>query len=140
MTYLSIARCVVLGLVWGLGPGAVLAQDPAQQLARGEKVYARRCAACHGANGEGKTAPSLVGPHSHLSGYGTAEALFDYTRRVMPADRPGQMHEVQYWAVLAYLLKENGLLPPDTALESASAPRIVLDRCSPEGAPQELPC
>jgi hypothetical protein len=41
----------------------------------------------------------------HLSGYGTADVLFDYTRRVMPADRPGRMQEVEYWAVLAYLLK-----------------------------------
>jgi hypothetical protein len=36
------------------------------------------------------------------------------------------MLEVEYWAVLAYLLKANGLLPP-TALESATAPQIPLD-------------
>jgi hypothetical protein len=43
--------------------------------------------------------PSLLGPQHHLSGYGTADVLFDYTRQVMPADRPGRMQ------VLAYLLK-----------------------------------
>ncbi len=67
-------------------------------------------------------------PQHHLSGYGTADVLFDYTRQVMPADRPGRMQEVEYWAVLAYLLKENGLLPPGTTLGSATAPQIPLDR------------
>jgi hypothetical protein len=71
--------------------------------------------------------PSLIGRHDHLSGYGTADVLFDHTRQVMPADRPGRMQEIEYWAVLAYLLRENGLLPPSTAL-AATAPQIPLDR------------
>ena len=62
--------------------------------------------------------PSLVGPQHHLTGYGTADILFDYTRQVMPADRPGRMQDVEYWAVVAYLLKENGLLPSGTTLEA----------------------
>ena len=45
----------------------------------------------------------------------------------MPADRPDRMQEVEYWAVLAYLLRENGLLPPSIAL-AATAPQIPLDR------------
>jgi hypothetical protein len=72
--------------------------------------------------------PSLIGAKHHLSGYGTADVLFDYTRQVMPADRPGRMLEVEYWAVLAYILHENELLPPGTILESATAPQISLDR------------
>ena len=123
-----IAVRLAVGLGSGLWPGPILAQDAGRQVAQGEAIYARRCAKCHGANGEGKMGPSLVGPQHHLSGYGTADVLFDYTRQVMPADRPGRMQEVEYWAVLAYLLKENGLLPPGTILESATAPQIALDQ------------
>jgi hypothetical protein len=50
-----------------------------------------------------------------------------YTRQVMPADPRGRMQNVVYWAVLAYL-KANGPLPPGTALESATAAQIPLDR------------
>jgi cytochrome c len=128
MRHACLAVLIAAGVGSGLWPGPILAQDAERQVEQGHAIYARRCAKCHGANGEGKMGPSLVGPQHHLSGYGTADVLFDYTRQVMPADRPGRMQEVEYWAVLAYLLKENGLLPPDTALGSATAPQIPLDR------------
>jgi mono/diheme cytochrome c family protein len=123
---LAILTAVALGT--GLGATSVPAQDAERQVEQRKAIYARRCAKCHGANGEGKMGPSLVGPQHHLSGYGTADVLFDYTRQVMPADRPGRMQDVEYWAVLAHLLKENGLLPPGTTLGTASAPQIPLDR------------
>jgi S-disulfanyl-L-cysteine oxidoreductase SoxD len=128
MSHVRLAVLTAVALGTGLGPTSVLAQDEERQVEQGKAIYARRCAKCHGANGEGKMGPSLVGPQHHLSGYGTADVLFDYTRQVMPADRPGRMQEVEYWAVLAYLLHENGLLPPATALGSATAPQISLDR------------
>jgi mono/diheme cytochrome c family protein len=128
MRHARLAVLVAAGLGSALWPGSILAQDAERQVEQGHAIYARRCAKCHGANGEGKMGPSLVGPQHHLSGYGTADVLFDYTRQVMPADRPGRMQDVEYWAVLAYLLKENGLLPPGTALGSATAPQIPLDQ------------
>ena len=128
MRHVRLAVLTAVALGAGLGSTSVLAQDAGRQVEQGKAIYARRCAKCHGANGEGKMGPSLVGPQHHLSGYGTADVLFDYTRQVMPADRPGRMQEVEYWAVLAYLLKENGLLPLGTILESATAPQIPLDQ------------
>jgi hypothetical protein len=38
------------------------------------------------------------------------------------------MLEVEYWAVLAYILHENGLLPSGAILEDATARQIPLDR------------
>jgi S-disulfanyl-L-cysteine oxidoreductase SoxD len=128
MRHLGTALLIAVGLGSGLWPGPILAQDGNRQVAQGQAIYARRCAQCHGAGGEGKMGPSLIGAEHHLSGYGTADVLFDYTRQVMPADRPGRMLEVEYWAVLAYILNENGLLPPGTSLERATAPQIPLDR------------
>lgn len=128
MRQLSTAFCVAVGLGSGLWSGPIVAQDADRQVAQGQAIYARRCARCHGTGGEGKMGPSLIGAKHHLSGYGTADVLFDYTRQVMPADRPGRMLEVEYWAVLAYILHENGLLPPGAILEDATAPQIPLDR------------
>ena len=128
MSRLATTLLVALGLGSGLLPGPIVAQDADRQLAQGQAIYARRCAMCHGEGGEGKIGPSLIGAKHHLSGYGTADVLFNYTRQVMPADRPGRMLEVEYWAVLAYILHENGLLPPATILEAATAPQITLDQ------------
>jgi S-disulfanyl-L-cysteine oxidoreductase SoxD len=128
MRHVRLAVLTAVALGAGLGPTSILAQDTERQVEQGKAIYARRCAKCHGTNGEGKMGPSLVGPQHHLSGYGTADVLFDYTSQVMPADRPGRMQEVEYWAVLAYLLKENGLLPQGIALGSATATQIPLDR------------
>jgi mono/diheme cytochrome c family protein len=128
MSRLGAALFVAVALGSGLWPGSILAQDADRQVAQGQAIFARRCAKCHGAGGEGKMGPSLIGAEHHLSGYGTADVLFDYTRQVMPADRPGRMLEVEYWAVLAYILHENGLLPAVTILDGATAPQIPLDR------------
>ena len=128
MRHVRLAVLIAVALGTGLGTTSVLAQDTERQVEQGKAIYARRCAKCHGANGEGKMGPSLVGSQHHLSGYGTADVLFDYTRQVMPADRPGRMQDVEYWAVVAYLLKENGLLPQGISLGSATAPQIPLDR------------
>jgi mono/diheme cytochrome c family protein len=128
MRRLATTLLVALGLGSGLWPGPIVAQDADRQVAQGEAIYARRCARCHGEGGEGKMGPSLIGAKHHLSGYGTADVLFDYTRQVMPADRPGRMLEVEYWAVLAYILHENDLLPSGTILEAATAPEIALDQ------------
>ena len=128
MRRLAISLLLAPALGAGLWPGPLPAQDGERQVAQGQAIYARRCARCHGAGGEGKMGPSLIGANHHLSGYGTADVLFDYTQQVMPADRPGRLLEVEYWAVLAYILHENGLLPPGTSLERATAPQIPLDR------------
>ena len=124
----SAAALIAAGLGSGLWPGPILAQDAGRQVAQGQAIYARRCAHCHGVDGEGKMGPRLVGAEHTLSGYGTADRLYDYTRRVMPADRPGRLLEVEYWAVLAYLLDANGLLPPGTTLGRDSAAQVPLDR------------
>jgi cytochrome c len=127
MRRLVIALLVGAGLGAVVLPGPVLPQSASPQLARGKTIYAARCAHCHGPNGEGDKGPRLVGPEHNLSGYGTAEGLYAYTRQVMPADRPGRLLEPEYWAVLAYILSENDLLPSGTALGRGNATNVALD-------------
>ncbi|MFN2165657.1 MAG: hypothetical protein ACK2U9_05310, partial [Anaerolineae bacterium] len=55
-----------------------------------------------------RTSPLVIGPGA-LSGYQTAEDLFEYLRDTMPWPFPGLFQDQQYWGLTAYLLDENGV-------------------------------
>jgi len=69
---------------------------------------------CHAANHppEGfqipRTSPLVMGPGA-LTGYETAQDLFEYLKDTMPWPFPGLFQDVQYWGLTAYLLDENGV-------------------------------
>jgi S-disulfanyl-L-cysteine oxidoreductase SoxD len=118
---------VALAMVGGgglLGLPPIAAQD--DQIRRGQAVFDERCAKCHGAQGEGKLGRALIGPTANLGGYGTARGLFDYTRKIMPIDAPGRLLESEYWAVLAFILNQNKLLPDGTTLGRQNAAGVRL--------------
>lgn len=76
------------------GPNAVkplkLAAEPAD-LARGEAVYAEKCAECHAGNGDGrKQNPPVWGPRSYNQGAGLAKPaqLAAWLKVAMPLDVP----------------------------------------------------
>lgn len=107
----------------------------------GQKVFAELCAGCHGDQGEGKPVPGAVGGFDRLvGGRGTldkpspvmtvgsfwpyAAPLFDYIRRAMPFNAPQSLTPAQIYAVTAYVLHLNGILPADAVLDSDSLPRV----------------
>jgi cytochrome c len=102
----------------------------------GEAIFAARCAACHGRRGEGKPMDRLVGgtgtiatakPVKTVGSYWPyATTLFDFIRRAMPFDAPQSLSPREVYAVSAYVLFLNGLLPADTTLDAASLPKIVM--------------
>jgi mono/diheme cytochrome c family protein len=69
---------------------------------------------CHAANHppEGfqlpRTSPMIIGPGA-LTGYETAQDLFEYLKATMPWPFPGLFQDVQYWGLTAYLLDANGV-------------------------------
>ena len=102
----------------------------------GERIYQAQCASCHGAKGEGVAPyPALVGrePREGFS-FGndpklvrtignywpSATGLFDYIRRTMPLTAPGTLVNSEVYAVTAYLLVANEILPAGAALDSTS--------------------
>ena len=94
----------------------------------GREVFDRQCAACHGAEGEGGVGDRLVGGQGTLatpspvktvgSYWPYAPTLFDYIRRAMPQNAPQSLSNDDVYAVSAYMLDLNGLLPPDATLEA----------------------
>ncbi|HET9018371.1 MAG TPA: cytochrome c [Acetobacteraceae bacterium] len=102
----------------------------------GEGIYAERCAACHGAHGEGKPMDRLAGgvgtifsarPKKTVGSFWPyATTLFDYVRRAMPLNAPQSLTPDQVYAVSAYILFLNGLVRPDAVLDAASLPKIAM--------------
>ena len=85
-----------------------------QQVARGSEVYAKACAACHGANLQGLSAPALTGPgfgHSHLN----AAQLRGIVTQSMPHTAPGSLPAQDYAAVMAFMLSYDCVPPADNS-------------------------
>jgi cytochrome c len=113
----------------GLPPGRGSVSD-------GQKIYATTCAACHGEKGEGKPADRLVGGYGTLttskpvrtvgSYWPYATTLFDFIRRAMPFNAPQSLTADQVYAVAAYVLYLNKIVPQDTTLDAVSLPKIKM--------------
>jgi cytochrome c len=105
-------------------------------VSRGHEVFDRQCAACHGANGEGGVGDRLVGGEGTLatpkpirtvgSYWPYAPTLFDYIRRAMPQNAPQSLSSEDVYAVSAYILNLNGLLPADATLDARALSAIKM--------------
>jgi S-disulfanyl-L-cysteine oxidoreductase SoxD len=116
------------------GQGLPAGRGSVQQ---GQQVYAAKCAACHGADAKGgpvygtmvggigsfKGAPRVLTPGSM---YPYAPILFDYIRRSMPMDRPQTLSNDEVYALSAYLLNLNGLVPANAVMDAQSMPKVQM--------------
>jgi len=103
-------------------------------VAQGRDLYAQQCASCHGAKGEGGLGDKLVGGKNTLASdkpvktvgsfWPYAPTLFDYIRRAMPLTAPQTLSNDQVYAVTAYVLQLNGLIPEDAKLDAKSLAAI----------------
>jgi len=107
----------------GLPPGRGNAKE-------GHVVYAQKCLACHGENGQGKPADRLAGGTGSLAGaapvrtvgsyWPYATTLFDYIRRAMPLNAPMSLSDDDVYAVTAYLLALNGIIGNEQSLDATT--------------------
>lgn len=113
----------------GLPPGQGSVEE-------GAALFAQACQGCHGAAGEGGPADRLAGGQGTLASahpvktvgsyWPYATTLFDYIRRAMPYGQPQSLKPAQVYALVAYLLKLNGIVPAGTVLDAASLPRVQM--------------
>ena len=82
----------------------------AAQAIRGKDVYARSCAACHGANFQPAPGVPPVKGAAFLANWRGKSVgdLYDYTRTNMPTGAGGSLPDDEYLAVVAFLLEANG--------------------------------
>ena len=105
-------------------------------VSRGHEVFDQQCAACHGASGEGGVGDQLVGGQGTLASkkpirtvgsyWPYAPTLFDYIRRAMPQNAPESLSTDDVYAVSAYILNLNGLLPADATLDAKALSAIKM--------------
>ena len=103
---------------------------------QGEAIFAAKCASCHGPHGEGKPMDRLVGGIGTLrdkkpektvgSFWPYATTLFDYVRRAMPLNAPQSLTADEVYAVSAYVLFLNEIVPQDTSLDADTLAKIKM--------------
>jgi len=93
-----------------------------EQAKRGETIYGKECAACHGPElMGGESAPPLTGGAFLANWNGlTLGDLFDRVKKTMPQISPGKLTRQQNADVLAFMLSRNKFPPGKTELYKQS--------------------
>jgi cytochrome c len=110
-------------------------------VAEGAKVYAAKCASCHGKSGEGASAERLVATDSGknfdfaMNGklvkavgnyWPYATTLYDYTWRAMPFMQPGTLTPDETYSLVAYILALNKVIPEDAVMDAKTLPAVKM--------------
>jgi cytochrome c len=128
------------------GEPATEAASPAtfaEQVARGQQVYGAKCGGCHGSSGEGKPGggPPVVGldrgalplappptAKYRKTEFKTVADIADFVVQTMPPNAPGSLSADDYYAVLAFDLKANGIDLGDKKLDGELAKTLEVPR------------
>lgn len=105
-------------------------------VAQGAMIYAAKCQACHGANGVGGPNDRLTGGIGSLTSpkpvktvasfWPYATTVFDYNRRAMPLTAPQSLTNDETYALTAYLLSVDGIVPKEAVLDARSLPQVKM--------------
>ena len=110
--------------------------------AQGTPIYAQKCASCHGVKGEGLAPyPKLVSTDT-LAGFPFgkdasipktvgnywpyATTVYDYVHRTMPFTAPGSLTPNETYALVAWLLAENRIVPVTAVMSASTLPRVQM--------------
>lgn len=130
--------------ILGMGLPLACATPPknfAEQATVGATLYGDNCARCHGASGEGGKGPRVVGlaagalPLDPPAGakyrtgqFKTVSDVAGFAVKNMPPDKPGSLSADEYWEILAFDLKANGIDLGDKLLTPTLAQTLVIPR------------
>jgi len=113
MTIRTSRAVAAMALCATLGSGEALAQKVTYtdtQALRGSQEFAGACSKCHGGAATGGQGPALVGAKFDAAWRGKpAKQLFEFISGNMPYDDPGGLGKDTYVAIMAHILKLNGI-------------------------------
>ncbi len=101
--------------------------------ALGARIYAQKCAMCHGENGKGGLSAAVVGggPLTSIETVKTianfwpyATTVFDYIRRAMPWPQPKTLTNDEVYALTAYILALNKLIGENDPMNAETLPKV----------------
>ena len=104
---------------------------------QGAALYAQKCVVCHGPNGAGTPSGDRLSggigslnsdnPIKTVSSYWPyATSLFDYIRRAMPVTNPQSLQNDEVYAVTAYILSLDNIVPKDAKLDAQTLPKVQM--------------
>jgi cytochrome c len=111
---------------------------------QGATIFQKKCSMCHGPKGQGMPPafPMLIGRDPKAEGFAFASdpkltktignywphatTVFDYVRRAMPQLQPGSLSNDEVYALTAFLLASNQVLPLNATLDSAALTRVKM--------------
>lgn len=115
------------------GAGLPSGQGTVQQ---GAVIYANKCASCHGVSGTEGPQTRLVGGQGSLttekpvktigSYWPYATTLYDYIYRAMPITAPQSLTPDEVYALVAWLLYQNGIIPADAVIDAQTLPTVKM--------------
>jgi len=114
----------------------------AEQVTLGQTLYGEKCAGCHGSSGQGTPkAPKVVGlkegalpldppatAQYRKTQFKTVMDIAAFVVKAMPPNEAGTLTEEQYFAILAFDLKANGIDLGDKKLDAALASTLEVPR------------
>lgn len=119
-----------------IGPEGLELPEGTGTAAQGAQLYGAKCSNCHGLKGEGVAPfPKLIGrdpkegfPFGRdpaltktIGNYWPhATTLFDYVKRAMPLQAPGSLTNDEVYALTAFLLAQNEVIPAEMTLDAAA--------------------
>ncbi len=113
-------------------------------VAQGAALYQQKCQMCHGPTGAGMPPafPALIGRDKKAEGFQFASdfkltrtignywpyatTVYDYVRRAMPLLQPGSLTNDEVYALTAFLLARNDVIPMDATLDAASLTQVKM--------------
>ena len=115
-----------------------VARADAAQVEAGATLFKKHCAKCHGDAGQGgKKAPPVVGKEAlpldpapgakiRKTQFHTAQDVAAFVAEKMPANKPGSLKIDEYYAILAFDLKANGVDVEKEKIDATTAAKIKL--------------
>jgi hypothetical protein len=134
---------------WDISIGPTGRELPSGQgtAKEGAAIYARKCAGCHGANGNsGGHAPTLIkarNPQKPASPVPClapcvndnntmalhspeATVIWDYINRGMPLGKEGSLAPNEVYSLTAFLLYRNEVIREDEVMDARSLPKVTM--------------
>ena len=105
--------------------------------AQGAPIFAAKCAMCHGDGAKGTpAAAALVGAPPLTGGIETTKTIanfwgysttaFDFIRRAMPFQAPRTLTNDEVYALVAYLLALNKIIPENQVMDAKTLPQVKM--------------